>query len=171
MIFIALLDVLRESDDDTVNLRTVLSMSHLAKKVRIGDVALGEINYANPDLGQPNPTSITWTQEFEIVVHKIVGQKPLTQCTIPVGLWNCRITFNTLALSLETHKISTVLKTVRDWNAGPRKIWDSLWNEGKCMYLQKKEISQKAGSKDWYHSVTLDFIESNDGTGAVSNGD
>lgn len=159
------------SDDETVNLRAVLNMTHLAKKVKIGDVQLGEIDYDNPDLSQPNPIEIRWSQEFEIVPHKVVGRKPITQCTVPIGLWQCQVRFNTLAGSTENHKISETLLTIREWDAGPRKIWDSLWNDGKCMYLQKKEITQKAGAKDWYHQVNLDFIEANDGTGAVSNGD
>jgi hypothetical protein len=65
-----------------------VSIQDSAYHVKIGDsVELGIRDFTDPDTGRPNPGEIRYTQEFEIVIHKTVGQKPLTQCTIPVGLW------------------------------------------------------------------------------------
>jgi hypothetical protein len=59
-----------------------------------------------------------------------------------------------------------VLEKVRDLKAGPGLVIDSLMNSigGKCMYLVRKTITQRSGTKDWYHTVELEFLEANDGS-------
>ncbi len=138
--------------------KAVISLQDMAKHVKIGSVELGIRNASDPDLSQPNP-EITWTQEFEIVIHKTVGQKPLTQCTIPNGIWNLALKFNTLKGT--DGGISDVLVAIRDMLAGPHRVEDALFNEGKCMFIQKKTITQPKGTKDFYHTVELQLIEAN----------
>jgi hypothetical protein len=130
--------------------------------VKIGEVELGIRNQEDPDSSQPNPIEIRWSQEMEIVIHKTVGQKPLTQCTIPVGLWLLQLKFNTLKGT--DGDINETLTSIRDMDAGPRRVYDALFKDGKCMYLQKKEIIQPKGIKDYYHSVELSLIEANGGS-------
>jgi len=96
-------------------------------------------------------------QEFEIVVYKTVGQKPLTQCTIPEGLWEVIVKFNTLKGSDDD--LSENLKTIKKFTAGPRKLYTALFPEGLCSYIKRKEIVQVKGTKDWYHTVELTLIE------------
>jgi len=151
----------------TEEYKTALSfLSDDVVKVKIHGIELGNRDHENPDRGQPNPIEIRWTQEMEVVVHKTVGHKPLTQCTIPDGLWKCEIKFNTLAKDPDSAEISEVLEKVRDLKAGPGLVIDSLMNSigGKCMYLVRKTITQRAGTKDWYHTVELEFLEANDGS-------
>lgn len=115
----------------------------------------------NPDTGQPNPTEIRYTQEFEIVVHKTVGQKPVTQCTIPDGLWNITMKFNTLKGT--DGGLSNVLTDLKEFRAGPRKLFTALFPEGICTYIQKKEIVQTKGADDWHHTTEVSFVEANSG--------
>lgn len=115
----------------------------------------------DPDTSQPNPLEIRYTQEFEVVVHKTVGQKPITQCTIPDGLWNIIVKFN--ALKGSDGGLSEALKDIKGLTAGPRKFYSALFDSGLCTYILKKEIVQAKGAKDWYHTVELTLIESNGG--------
>ena len=139
-----------------------VSIQDSAYHVKIGDsVELGIRDFTDPDTGRPNPGEIRYTQEFEIVIHKIVGQKPLTQCTIPVGLWETIIKF--VSLKGTDGDLQENLKTIRDMSAGPRKIYTALFPGGLCSYIKRKEITQQAGSDDWYHSCELQFIEANGG--------
>ena len=158
MIFISLKDILNISDP---SYQAQVSLVDRAKHVKIHGIELGIRDYSDPDLSQPNP-EMEWTQEFEIIVHKTVGQKPLTQCTIPDGLWNLVMKFETLKGT--DGGISEVLQKVRDLDAGPGRVECTLHNSGLCMYLQKKIIKQPKGSKDFFHTVELTFIEANSGS-------
>jgi len=131
------------------------------KHVKIGSVELGIKRTDDPDLSQPNP-EIEWSWEAEVVVHKTIGQKPISVCTIPDGLWYLALKFTTLKGT--DGGINEQLKAIRDMDAGPRGVEDILFNEGKCMFLVKKLIRQPKGSKDYYHTVELNFVESNPGS-------
>jgi hypothetical protein len=138
-----------------------VSIQDLAYHVKVHGNELGIKDQNDPDIGQPNPTEIRYTQEMEIVIHKTVGQKPLTQCTIPEGLWEVvmKITF----LKGSDGGLSQKLKNIRDLKAGPNKIYTALFDTGLCTYLRRKEIVQTKGTKDWYHTCELSFIEANGG--------
>lgn len=138
-----------------------VSIQDSAFHVKIGPVELGIKDFSDPDTGQPNPAEIRYTQEFEIIVHKTVGRKPLTQCTIPVGLWEVNLKFNTLKGS--DGDLSEKLKSIKIMPAGPRKLYTAFFPEGLCTYFRRKEIVQQAGSSDWYHTVELQMIEANAG--------
>lgn len=140
---------------------TTISMRDSAFHVKVHGIELGTREPHEPDNSQPNPIEIKYTQNFEIVIHKTVGQKPLTQCTIPDGLWEVLIKFNTLRGA--DGDLSEALKTIRDLTAGPRKLYTALFPEGLCTYIQKKEITQSKGSEDYYHTVELTLIEANGG--------
>jgi len=79
-------------------LSATVSLQDSAYHVKIGDqeIELGVRDSNDPDTSRPNPIEIRYTQEFKIVIHETVGQKPLTQCTIPDGLWEIMIKFVTL---------------------------------------------------------------------------
>jgi hypothetical protein len=158
MMIIALRELLNINGS---NYQAQVSLVDRAKHVKIHGIELGIRNYSDPDLSQPNP-EMEWTQEFEIIVHKTVGQKPLTQCTIPDGLWNLVMKFETLKGT--DGGISEVLQKVRDLDAGPGRVESALFNSGLCMYLQKKIIKQPKGSKDFFHTIELTFIEANSGS-------
>lgn len=160
MILITLSDILDSVAGATV--QATVSMVDSAKHVKIHGIELGLRNADDPDASQPNPIEIRYTQEFEIAVHKTVGQKPLTQCTIPDGLWEVEVKFNTL--KGPDGGISEVLTAIRDMKAGPGLVETALFNSGKCMYLKRKEIVQPKGSKDFYHNVTINLIEASAGS-------
>lgn len=147
-----------EATHDNLIAATV-SLRDSAFHVTIHGVELGVKDVYEPDNSQPNPLEIRYTQEFEIVVHKTVGQKPLTQCTIPEGLWTILVKFNTLRGT--DGDLSEKLKTIRKLTAGPKKFFSALFPDGICTYIQRKEIVQTKGAKDWYHSVELTLIEAN----------
>jgi hypothetical protein len=139
----------------------VVSMADTAFHVEIHGIELGVRDLDDPDTSRPNPIEIRYTQEFEVVIHKTVGQKPITQCTIPDGLWNIIVKFNTLKGSNDG--LSEVLTKIRDLTAGPRKLYTALFDGGLCTYILKKEITQTKGSSDWYHSCEITLIEANGG--------
>lgn len=136
-------------------------MADTAYHVKIHGIELGVRDLDDPDISQPNPLEIRYTQEFEVVIHKTVGQKPITQCTIPDGLWGVIIKFNVLKGT--DGGLSEVLKKVRNLTAGPRKLYTALFDDGLCTYILKKEITQSKGAKDWYHTVELTLLEANSG--------
>lgn len=139
----------------------VVSVADSAFQVTIHGITLGVREWGDPDLGQPNPIEIRYTQEFEIVVHKTVGQKPLTQCTIPDGLWNILVKIPFLKGT--DNDLSENLKSLRDLKAGPKKFLSALFPDGLCTYIQKKEIVQAKGAADWYHTAEVTLIEANGG--------
>lgn len=136
-------------------------MADTAFHVEIHGIELGVRDLDDPDTSQPNPLEIRYTQEFEVVIHKTVGQKPITQCTIPDGLWGVIIKFRTLKGS--DGGMSEVLKRVKNLKAGPKKLYTALFDDGLCTYILKKEITQIKGAKDWYHTVELTLVEANGG--------
>ena len=140
-----------------------VSLQDSAYHVKIGDsdIELGVRDNNYPATSRPNPIEIRYMQEFEIIVHKTVGQKPLTQCTIPEGLWEVIVKFNTLKGSDDD--LSENLKTIKKFTAGPRKLYTALFPEGLCSYIKRKDIVQVKGTKDWYHTVELTLIEANGG--------
>lgn len=147
---------------ESTSASAIVSIQDAAYHVYIGtSIGLGFRDTDDPDTSRPNPVEIRYTQEFEIVTHKVVGNKPITQCTIPVGLWEISMKFNTLKGSDDD--LSQTLEDVKKLDAGPRKIYTTLFRDGKCCYLRRKEIVQPAGSDDWYHTVELQFIEANGG--------
>jgi len=153
-------DIVRNLGSEKVD--ATISLYDSAFHVKIGEeIELGVRDVNDPDVSQPNPLEIRYSQEFEIVVHKTVGQKPLTQCTIPDGLWNILVKYNSLKGT--DGDLSENLKRIRDLTAGPRKFYSALFPEGICSYIQRKEIVQTKGAKDWYHSVELTLIEANGG--------
>ncbi len=141
--------------------RAVVSLQDKAYHVKIHGVELGIRDYGDNDTSKPNPLEIRYTQEFEIIIHKTVGQKPLTQCTIPDGLWEVIIKFITLKGTDDG--LSETLQTLKSLTAGPRKLYTALFPEGLCTYIRKKEIVQTKGAKDWYHTVEITLIEANGG--------
>mgnify|MGYP007037350303 CR=1 FL=1 len=143
-----------------------VSITSKAFPVEIHGVKLGVRDIDDPDTSQPNPIEIRYTQEFEIITHKTVGQKPLTQCTIPDGLWNIAIKFNVLKGSGDKSADADISKTLSDikaLKAGPGLLKTALFKEGLCTYITRKEIVQSEGADDWLHSVTLELIEANSG--------
>ena len=141
-------------------------MADTAFHVEIHGIELGVRDLDDPDTSQPNPLEIRYTQEFEVVIHKTVGQKPITQCTIPDGLWNIMIKFN--VLKGPDGGLSNVLTKIRDLPAGPKKFFSALFpgkgkSGGLCTYILKKEITQSKGAKDWYHTIELPLVEANGG--------
>ena len=155
----AISDIVRSISGEAA--AATISLADSAFHVKIHGIELGVRDMDDPDTSQPNPLEIRYSQEFEIVIHKTVGQKPLTQCTIPDGLWSILVKFNVLKGT--DGGLSEVLKSVRDLTAGPRKFYSALFDTGICTYIQKKEIVQNKGAKDWYHTVELTLIEANGG--------
>jgi len=143
-----------------------VSMADTAFHVEIHGIELGVRDMDDPDTSRPNPIEIRYTQEFEVVVHKTVGTKPLTQCLCPDGLWNIIVKFNTLKGSNDG--LSEALTKIRDLSAGPKKFFSALFpgkdkSGGLCTYIVKKEITQVKDSKDWYHQVEITLLEANGG--------
>lgn len=135
-------------------------------QVRIGEIiTLGVPNWADPDASQPNPVNIEWTRENVVVEHKIPGQRPLTECTIPLGLRKLTLKFN--CLKGPDGGISENLKTVSTMPAGPYRIVEALYGHsidgGVCMYYISMRIVQTDKTDDWYHTVEMTFLENNDG--------
>jgi hypothetical protein len=139
----------------------IVSIQDSAFHVKIHGIELGIRDQDDPDTSLPNPLEIRYSQEMEIVIHKTVGQKPLTQCTIPEGLWDVEI--KAVFLKGSDGGLQQALQDLRDLTAGPRKIFTALFPGGLCTYLKKKEIVQTKGTKDWYHTGTFSFIEANGG--------
>ena len=153
-------DILRNLGSE--KMAATISLVDSAFHVKIHGIELGVRDMNDPDISQPNPLEIRYSQEMEIVVHKTVGRRPKTQCTIPDGLWTVLVKFVTLK-GTDGH-LSKVLTDIKDLNAGPGRVETALFGSpGVCMYLQKKEIVQTKGAKDWYHSVELSLIEANSG--------
>jgi hypothetical protein len=143
-----------------------VTMVDRAFHVKLHGIELGVRELNDPEAGQPNPIEIRYSQEFEIVVQKTVGQKPLTQCTIPDGLWNIVVKYNSLKGT--DGDISEKLKSIRDLKAGPKKFFSALFpgegnSGGICTYITKKEIVQSKGADDWYHSVEITLMQANGG--------
>lgn len=155
-------DIFREAVNSvSVGAMANVSLTDSAFHVKIHGIELGVRDMNDPDISQPNPLEIRYSQEFEIVVHKTVGFKPKTQCTIPEGLWSILVKFNTLKGT--DGDLSESLEKIRDLPAGPKHFFSALFPGGLCTYIQKKEIVQTKGAKDWYHSVELTLIENNSG--------
>lgn len=140
-----------------------------AKRVKIGPVTLGIMDFMDPDRSQPNPSEIRWWKEHNITEHHVVGNKPLTQCTEPEALWHCSIKLVTLAEDdpAKSH-FSDTLKKLAGMDAGPWWVEDSMTTHGPfpgrlCMWLKRPEFTQKAGTKDWYRIVDIQLLEANDG--------
>lgn len=142
-----------------MDLSAKVSLADSAFHVKIHGIELGVRERDNPDTSQPNPLEIRYSQEFKIVVHETVGQKPLTQCTIPDGLWNIIVKYNSLKGT--DGGLAEKLRLIRNLTAGPRMFYSALFDDGLCTYIQKKEIVQSKGASDWYHSVELTLIEAN----------
>ena len=155
----AISDIVRSISGEAA--AATISLADSAFHVKIHGIELGVRDMDDPDTSQPNPLEIRYSQEFEIIIHKTVGQKPLTQCTIPDGLWNILVKFNVLKGT--DGGLSEALKSIRDLTAGPRKFYSALFDDGLCTYIQKKEIVQSKGAKDWYHTVEVTLIEANGG--------
>lgn len=139
-----------------------ISLADKAFQVEIHGLKLGERELeGDPDTSRKNPDEIRYTQEFEIVIHKTVGQKPLTQCTIPDGLWNIlvKLTF----LKGTDGGLQENLKALVGLPAGPKKFFSALFPSGICTYIQRKEIVQTKGTDDWYHTAEITLIEANGG--------
>ncbi len=152
-------DILRSLGSE--KMAATISLVDSAFHVKIHGIELGVRDMNDPDISQPNPLEIRYSQEFEIVIHKTVGQKPLTQCTIPDGLWSILVKYNSLKGT--DGDISDNLKSIKGLLAGPKKFYSALFPEGLCTYVQKKEIVQTKGAKDWYHSVEISLLEANSG--------
>ncbi len=161
MILISISEIVRSLGSVSEGAAVKVSLADSAFHVKIHGIELGVREMDDPDTSQPNPLEIRYSQEFEIVVHKTVGTKPKTQCTIPDGLWSIIVKYNSLKGT--EGDISEKLKSIRDLTAGPRKFYSALFPEGLCTYIQKKEIVQVKGAKDWYHSVELTLLENNSG--------
>lgn len=129
---------------------------HNFKRVKIGAVQLGIYNEGDPDKSKPNPRSIVWSQEFEIIEHKIVGMKPLTQCLEDEALWKCDMEFTTLDNKPE------VQDKVIAWKAGPYNVETAV--KSVCMYIESKTITQEKGTDDYYQVVHIKLKEANDGS-------
>jgi hypothetical protein len=139
----------------------VVNMADSAFHVKIHGIELGIRDMDDPDTSHPNPLEIRYTQEMEIVIHKTLGQKPLTQCTIPEGLWSIFVRYTSLKGA--DGALAETLKKIKGLTAGPRKFYSALFDEGLCTYIQRKEIVQTKGTKDWMHTVELTLIEANGG--------
>ena len=135
-----------------------VSLQDSAYHVKIGDqeIELGVRDTNDPDTSRPNPIEIRYTQEFKIVIHETVGQKPLTQCTIPDGLWEVMIKFVTLKGT--DGGLSETLTKIKGFTAGPRKLYTALFPEGLCSYIRKKEIVQTKGAKSLTRNKIHKFI-------------
>jgi len=161
LIFISISEIVRSLGSVSEGAIAVVSMADTAFHVKIHGIELGVRDMDDPDTSKLNPIEIRYTQEFEVVVHKTVGQKPITQCTIPDGLWNIMIKFR--ALKGPDGGLSEVLTQIRDLPAGPKKLYTMLFDGGLCTYILKKEIVQTKGTDDWYHSCEITLIEANGG--------
>jgi hypothetical protein len=153
---------LASEDSTTGSEQAKVSIEDKAKHVKIHGIELGIRSNEDLETSKPNPIELQYSWESEIVVHKTVGQKPITQCTIPEGLWSLVVRFNTL--KGPDGGLSDVLTKVKELKAGPGMVSTALFNEGICMYLQKKHITQTKGTEDYYHTVELTLIEANDGS-------
>jgi hypothetical protein len=161
LILISISEIVRSLGSVSEGAVATVSIADSAFHVKIHGIELGVRDMDDPDTSQPNPLEIRYTQEFEVVVHKTVGQKPITQCTIPDGLWNIIVKFNVLKGS--DGGMSEALKDIKGLTAGPRKFYSALFDSGLCTYITKKEIVQAKGAKDWYHTCEITLLEANGG--------
>lgn len=152
-------DIIRSLGSE--KMAATVSLVDSAFHVVIHGIELGVREMNDPDASQPNPLEIRYSQEFEIVIHKTVGFKPKTQCTIPEGLWSILVKYNSLKGTDDD--LSKNLEKIRDLPAGPQLFLSALFPGGLCTYIQKKEIVQTKGAKDWYHSVEITLLENNSG--------
>lgn len=100
----------------------------------------------------PNPRSVRWSQENEIVVAPIPGFVDKTQSTGTRGLWRLDVRIRTLTREKRD--------ALRDLGPGPHTITTSL--QSMCMYLRSKEAEQVEGEDDLTWMWNLSFIEAND---------
>jgi hypothetical protein len=123
-------------------------LANYAYHVKIGnaEIELGIRDSADPNASRPNPMEIRDKREMVIIIHKTVGQKPLTNCTIPEGLWEVMIKF--LTLKGTDGDMSENLKKIKGFTADPRELFTALFPEGLCSYIKRKEIVQTRGVKD-----------------------
>ena len=155
----AISDLVRSIGSTSEGAMVTVNMADTAYHVKLHGIELGVRDLDDPDTSQPNPLEIRYTQEFEIVIHKTVGQKPLTQCTIPEGLWKILVKYNSLKGT--DSGLSDLLKQIRDLTAGPKKFYSALFDTGICTYIERKEITQTKGADDWYHTIEVSLIEAN----------
>lgn len=115
--------------------------------VRIGGLVLGEKLICS----DPNPQKITYTKDFNIVVHDTLP-KPKTQCTQPQSLVKMRLEFTT------TSEESS--NTLMNMDAGPHYVETDRF-VGPC-YIENLSGIQEPGDKNvmrW----TMELIEAYDG--------
>jgi len=158
----AISDLVRSLGSTSEGAMVTVNMADKALHVWLHGIELGVRELDEPDTSQPNPLEIRYIQEFEIVVHKTVGQKPLTQCTIPEGLWKILVKYNSLKGT--DGDLAQKLIDLKNLPAGPKKFISALFpNPGICTYIERKEITQVKGTDDWYHTVEVSLIEANGG--------
>lgn len=146
-------------DQQVASATIAISNNDKAFHVKLHGIELGIRDLSDPDISKANPTEIRYSQEFKIVIHETPGQKPITQCTIPDGIW--KITVKLTGLKGSDGDLSTVLTGIRDLTAGPRKLYTALFPEGLCTYIERKEIVQSKGADDWFHTIEVSLVEAN----------
>ncbi|MCX8207526.1 MAG: hypothetical protein N3G75_06805 [Methanothrix sp.] len=119
----------------------------------INGVVFGSLDESGlENRNDPNPRSIRWSQENNIVVASIPGFVDKTQCTDRRGLWRLDVRIRTLTREKRDF--------LRDLGPGPHRVTTSL--QSRCMYLRSKEAEQVEGEDDLTWMWNLSFIEAND---------
>lgn len=105
-------------------------------------------------LGQPNPTRISWSKQYDVAVHKIPSPAWKTMQTSRKTLWNLDIDFTILQ---EEHMDQIISIVDQNEPVYVRTYFQSLW-----MYIQSFTANAEAGFVDSRWVCTIKLIEVND---------
>lgn len=129
--------------------------------VTIGSFVMNKPSGPYPDednenygLGQPNPTRISWSKNYEVATHKIPNPAWKTMQTSKQTLWNLDIDFTIL----ETIRMQEI-KQIIDKNEPVyvRTAFTSMW-----MYIQSFTANAEAGFDDARWTCSIKLIQVND---------
>lgn len=105
-------------------------------------------------LGQPNPTRISWSKNYEVATHKIPSPAWKTMQTSRKTLWNLDLDF----IILEKSNMENI-QSIVDANTPQyiRTFFKSAW-----MYIQSFTATADAGYEDARWNCSMKLIEVND---------
>jgi len=129
--------------------------------VEIGDFVMNKVAGVYPDennehlgMGQPNPTSISWSKNNEIATHKIPNPKWKTMRTSKETLWTLDISFTVL-----DKKYMEQVQTLVD-DVGPHYV--RTYFKSMYMYVNSLNATADAGYSDSRWHCSLKLTEIND---------
>ena len=105
-------------------------------------------------LGQPNPTRITWSKNYEIATHKIPDPAWKTMQTSKKTLWTLDLDF----IILDKDYLDEIKSIV---NSNSPQYIETYFNS-MYMYIQSFSATADAGYVDSRWNCSMKFIEVND---------